>query len=852
MLRTIACVPALWLLCELLPGRAAAAPEGAAATAPDSVRVEAIGGRYGANWLHRALFGSHYRALWTTPIAVPVLDLSSFAGGLTPVSRGGGRQTTSLRLRAADGSEYYFRSIDKDPTASLPKEFVGTSIAAVIQDQTSAQLPVAPLLVAPLLTAAGVLHGEPHLFILPDDERLGEFRSLAGLIGILEPRIANTWGGAAEIITGDELFKRVAASPDDRVDVRAFLKARLMDILVGDWDRHRDQWSWARFDAVQPRHWVPIPRDRDFAMVRYDGLVLDVARVNLPQLIQFGPQYSDVLGLTWNGRELDRRFLLEAEWPEWEAVVTELQAAVTDSVIADAVHRLPPEFSARWGARLVDALERRRDALGTVALRFYRMLAEQAEVYGTDVDEIATLRIPDARTVVVQIRRTPAPDAPAPAPYYVRTFSRHDTREIRLFLTGGRDSVRVEGEDDAAIALRVIGGDGEDATVAAARTGTVRMYDDDVSTAIAGRVHLDARHYQPPAKRYPNEIPPRDWGHDWEPAAHILAGPDYGFLFALGLTRTNYGFRKLPYASQHRVRFGMATEPGTFRADYRGRFRRSASHQFTEVRLFASGFDDLYFHGFGNELAADRPASDYRVTQRQFGFEAAQVVPLGPHVQLQGGPLARYVATEEGAGSVMAELAPYGGNEFGQIGARGGVSYTSNRAPSLGRSGIVVTAGASAYPAWWDVTEGYAEFHGEATGFLHAKAPLEPAVMLRAGGKSLWGRYPYFEAAYIGERGTVRLGRENRYAGDASSYATAELHLTVGRVFLGVPSSFGIMGLADTGRVWVDGETSSAWHSAVGGGVWLSLLDRANTISLAIARSEEHTAIHFQAGFGLF
>ena len=49
---------------------------------PELVTVTA-GERYAAGDLTRALLGAHYRDLWSSPIQVPVLDLESYAGGLT-------------------------------------------------------------------------------------------------------------------------------------------------------------------------------------------------------------------------------------------------------------------------------------------------------------------------------------------------------------------------------------------------------------------------------------------------------------------------------------------------------------------------------------------------------------------------------------------------------------------------------------------------------------------------------------------------------------------------------------------------------------------------------------------------
>ncbi len=75
---------------------------------------------YEAGALHTMIFGAHWRSLWTTPVEMPVLDLNSFAGGLVPFEKGGGFQTMTLSFRGADGKEYRFRSLDKDPSRGMP------------------------------------------------------------------------------------------------------------------------------------------------------------------------------------------------------------------------------------------------------------------------------------------------------------------------------------------------------------------------------------------------------------------------------------------------------------------------------------------------------------------------------------------------------------------------------------------------------------------------------------------------------------------------------------------------------------------------------------------------------------
>ncbi len=118
------------------------------------------------------------------------------------------------------------------------------------------------------------------------------------------------------------------------------------------------------------------------------------------------------------------------------------------------------------------------------------------------------------------------------------------------------------------------------------------------------------------------------------------------------------------------------------------------------------------------------------------------------------------------------------------------------------------------------------------------------------GGKRVWGRFPFQEAAYIGDASTVRLGRQNRYAGEASVYAGSELRLFLTRFYFLAPADFGVLGLADVGRVFLDGEESDRWHAAGGGGIWASFLDRSYMVSLSLAKSSERTALYLGIGSG--
>src|SRR5438445_9698000 len=376
------------------------APAGVAGQAgpanPAGRQTVVAGAQYRAGWLHRLLLGAHYRDLWTTPMEVEVLDLSRFAGGLTPSRCGGRRQTRVLRFSSADGRGYAFRSVDKDPTLALPPELRATFVREIIQDQISSAHPGAPLVVAPLLDAAGVLNAEPRLFVLPDDRRLtGIVCAFPGELGMIEERPTEgpdgepTVAGAVDLANTKKLFEHLERSSRHRVDSRAFLAARLMDVFIGDWDRHHDQWRWARFDSADVRWWRPIPRDRDQAFARLDGVLVWLTGFYWPQVIGFGDDYPNIWRLTFTGQVLDRRLLVDLERPVWDSVAGSLQARLTDSVIAAAVRRLPPEYYQKSGAALDRALRRRRDHLPQISDRYYALLAGVVEIHATDEADVA-------------------------------------------------------------------------------------------------------------------------------------------------------------------------------------------------------------------------------------------------------------------------------------------------------------------------------------------------------------------------------------------------------------------------------------------------------------------------------
>lgn len=818
---------------------------------------------YEAGALWRTFLGADWRELWTTPTKVEVLNLQTFAGGLTPVKQGGGMQTKSLRLSAPDGRLFNFRSVDKDPSAVLPPDLKGSFADEIVQDQISSAHPTGPLVSDRLLTRAGVVHASPMLYVMPDDPVLGEFRpTFANMLGLLEEHVeeghTQTPGveGASKVIDMDKLLERLEDRPSEHIDTVAFLKARLMDVFLGDWDRHRGQWRWARVgpdEVTTP--WIPVPEDRDQVFVKYDGFFLWIARQSRTQLVNFGPKYPRMVGATFNGRELDRQLLAAVEWAVWDSVVQDLQRRMTDPVIDSAVRLLPVQQYRISGPELTRDLQSRRDKMREMAEEFYKYLATEPDMHATDMADRVTITrggVTDNDDLEVLIE---GKDTVAGAPVVVRQARRlfldRHTHEVRIYLHGGDDSVYVRGNGSGKLKVRIIGGNGQDVVLDSSRAGNIRFYDSgDRSQLVA--LHggsLRDKPYTRPDTTTP--VPPRDWGSFKSPVLWSSISPDVGLFIGAGFSSTDYAFRKYPYSSRHLYRVGYATTASTFRAEYQGEWRWEHSGIHTNILARASGIEILRFYGFGNETPNSGDRDFFKVQQDQFLLEPSITLPFGRNVELTFGPRAQFSRLDENDDRFINTLPNlYGTGEFGQLGGRMSLNIDTRDVPAAARTGIHLEAEGTIYPSVWDVVSTFGKVRGELSTFLSASNPLFPTLALRVGGAKVFGdAVPFHEAAYVGGRSTLRGWDEQRFAGESAVFGNAELRLHLFRAMLLLPTNVGIFGLADVGRVYVDGENSDEWHTGFGGGLSFGVFRAVNTLTVAVATSEERTGIYVRAGF---
>jgi len=848
---------------------------GAGATAagePARTVTVAPGARYRAGGLYSFFLGAHWREAWTTPIEVPVLDLETFDGGLQPDRLGGGLETKNLHFKSGHGRTWAFRSVDKDPTRVLDPDTRESLIGELFQDETSSAHPCGALVLPPLLEAAGVLHATPQLAVLPDDPRLGEFRNLAGTLGLLEERIERRLEGARKIADTLTLFERLEQHSDERVDARAYLRARLIDVLVGDWDRHIDQWRWVRFDQDGERIWQPVPRDRDQAFSRFDGVVPSVAEYYTKQLAGFGSRYPAIDKLTFAGRYTDRRFLVALDRAEWDAVANGLVAKLTDSVISDAVHRLPPAMYAEAGADRERALRGRRDALPAASREFYRLLADRVDVRGTENGEDFRIERQASGAVEVSIyARGGQTGERASVPVFRRTFLSEDTSEIRLYTMGGADRILVEGGADRTIPVRVVAPPRTaEVSDRSSQPSAITLYaplaDPPVSAAALMRKDPQA------AARTAHYETFRDWGSDRLFYPQLSYDSTRGLVAGGFVQRTGYGFELDPFSSV--MNFGAAWSTGTNRPrlEYSADVRTRSPVRGL-VYLAYTGMDVAKFYGIGNETPRDpvlASASFYDVRQELIIANPVLEVPLAGPLRGRLGALFKHASSVQDSG-ILATTRPEGSGGMTLASAEVGLALDTRTGIFASRRGLSLQVTGRHTPKVFSNPAAFSKLRGEVSAAMGGHVLTDMLLDLRVAGERNWGNYPFFESAFIGgaaqrspldltgaSTGSLLRGYDlNRFAGDASLVGNAELQVALGKLNAVLPFRYGLVALADAGRVFVAGESSSQWHTGYGGGVWLGVFasgidfQLASSIKATVVHSDEGTSFYLFSGFGL-
>ena len=365
-----------------------------------------------------------------------------------------------------------------------------------------------------------------------------------------------------------------------------------------------------------------------------------------------------------------------------------------------------------------------------------------------------------------------------------------------------------------------------------------------------------------PAQRRSTRTAPARVTTGW--VRSILPFGDYsgnlGLSVGAGLQWTRLGYGYAPFASRLALRGEYAIGEG-FAVETKGEFHRRGSATYLTASARASQIERVRFHGFGNQsepapagerqrfiVSQDQLTADV-LLHRTFGADGALHLALGPSFgftrpdTVPGSPLAM-VGRSEAAG--------FGNEQFGQFGARALVELEQRDNPTFPRRGMYAEVNAAAFPTVWGDAGAFGSASAEGRVYLpFGRAAYGPTLALRAGGERVWGDFPVQEAAFLGSRSTLRGFARERFAGDASVFAGAELRAKLFDAKLITRGRLGALALADAGRVWFDGESHGGFHTGIGGGLWFATLNRPYVVTATAVRGDEERSPKLYLGAGL-
>lgn len=813
------------------------------------------GSQYRAPALKRFFFGDHYRTSWTTPVRVPLMDLDTIRGGLYPTKRGGGRQTKSVKFRSESERYYVFRSVDKDPAGTLNLELRNTIIADITRDQTSSQHPYGAMPVSSLLDEIDILHAEPTLYSMGDIPRLGRFRDqFGGMLGMLEITPKDKKGSRPATFEADniyksfELFDERYDDQDLEIDSREFVRARLFDMLIGDWSKHEDNWKWAGFrDGDQHELVRPIPRDRDHAFSQLDGFFpwLASRRWAVPNLEHFDFKDPDIRSLTFQARHMDRLILSPLTREDFLAEAKFIQQSISSADIDSAIATFPEEVIPVSGKTIGDKLKTRIEQLGQYAEEYYELHARYVDVVGTNKEEQFVVdRRADGSTHVRVV--DPKGDQEGRV-LYERTFYPAETKEVRLYGLGDKDRFDLRGTATDAIPIRIIGGPGNDrirdeSSIEKGGTHTwVYERDDKAQVQLQdGAKQVDdwrdeLYYYRRDAYEY----------NSYLPLASITFNTFSGVTLGTGVNFTRRSFTRRDYSSKHQIQGSISTL-NNFSLSYQGDWHH-VLHKWDILAMAQVERPAFYnfFFGLGNQTQKDDQAFDdnfYLVKLQRYQGEVALRRIFRGRSAFQVRLGYEDNATTEIENTILENETPFfGTGELGWAYVHPSLVLDFRDHPVFPSRGFRLQAGQQ-WGYGQDIDFGVSKLAAE---FFFSTRRYPITVAARTGWAATQGNTPFYKMPNLGMNEGLRGYQNFRFTGDEYFYYNLEFRfpITLWRnTFL--PVVLGIRTFYDSGYVKADGIDGTAdFKHAYGGGFYVIPLSRSYTLSVLFGFSEEESGL---------
>ncbi len=806
--------------------------------------------------INDALLGDNYRREWNTPVQFKVFNLRKEQGGFIIKGIGGGKQTKSLKLEDKNGKEWTLRTIEKDPEKAVPENLKGTIGQAIVVDVISASNPYAPLTVPVLAKAAGVPAANPKFFFVPDDPAFGYYRPVfKNTVCMLEEKQPTP--DETDTKSTNSIINKLFKQNDHHIDQPAVLRARLLDMLIGDFDRHADQWRWGTKDTGKGKVYYPVPKDRDQAYFNSNGILLKYLSSNsMPFLQGFKSKIKDINGLNFVAKDFDRTFMNELSKEQWKSISDSFALNITNAVIKDASSKYPPEIKQFDSTFTTDKLMSRRDDLPKQAIKYYNFLAKRVTVSGSNEAEYFHIQNDNGGIKLSVYNKNKYGDTTALN--YRRTFIHKETKEVVLYGLNGDDKFVVDDDVSSRIKIRIVGGKGSDTFNLG---GNIKKTLYDLSTE--KNIIEKSRRTEKLLSTNPQILDFKNTGFQYDkfifPQINFGYNAEDKLLLGIGFTSKKFGFRKDPYASLQKLSTLAAINQGAFQVKYDGIFNQIVRTNDLVINgeLLTPTLSN--FFGYGNESKFDKslPLTYYRTRYKYGAFNLALRKRFNDIFQISVGPSyyrywndftdnkSRILSAPLNIGRDSASL--YSTKEYLGGRVKLDINYINNE--------IFPTRGITWFTSFTSLkglnssSKTITDLQSDMTIYASISDLSKVSGVLRFGGGRIFAKdFEFFQAKTLGVQNYLRGYRRNRFSGKGMAYGSGELRFKIfkSKSFV-LPGDVGLLGFADFGRVWQDNENSKKWHNSFGGGLYFIPFNLV-AISATVAISPEDKLFNFSFG----
>ncbi|MET4080339.1 hypothetical protein ABIB40_000279 [Pedobacter sp. UYP30] len=779
---------------------------------------------------HRFLFGENYRKEFATKVNVPVLRVSELKGGLHATKRGGGNQSKSLRLEDSNGKEWVLRSVEKYPEVLLPPQLRETFAKDIIQDNQTAQNPYSALVVPVLAEASKIPHTNPIIGWVSPDKGLGEFaKGFVNTLCLLEEREP-----VGESDSSPNMDEKLTDDNDNSVDGKAWLRARALDVLLGDWDRHEDQWRWKETKNKGNSHYTPVPRDRDQVFFRSDGFVQRFAQGSslLPQMQGYEREIKNIDWFLWEGREISSRLTANIGKDEWDKIIKDFCANYNDQVLERALQRFPKEVYGLHHDTILAQMKQRIIDLPVMMDKYYNFFNRIVDIELTDKNELVHIDDAPNKGLTIKINKISKKNE-VEQELFNRTFDPAVTKEIRVYLHDGKDSL-VLNNKTSNIVLRIIGGKNKKVYNIEESHASVRLYDKEDKNVYLGTGKNNIRKILSNDTANVSYIP-----KDMYRRNSIAINPGYnvddGVLLGLTYWQTNPGFRKQPWGNKQTVSFLHSFATSAFQFNYKGEWLKALGKADVILKGDVYAPDNTQnFFGLGNETEYNRdikPISYYRTRFNIYQVDQSfrwrrpkSSFSVGPSFQYyrydKGDNLNKFIS-QNNFTNAPDSIAIEKDKVF--AGVKANFSNDTRDNDLLPALGSYVDFNLLIYKELTHYGHSFGQFTGSISLYKNLDEGKHFVIADRFGGGITFGKPAFYQNLYLGGEGNLLGYRQYRFAGQHSFYNNVQFRAKIGNLVNYIlPGQFGVIGFYDVGRVFAKEEESDVWHHGVGGGVYFA------------------------------